>query len=77
MLRDPAGPAEMGYLTIDTYPWTKVSVGGRVLGNTPLVRVPIAAGTHLLTLENPDDNVRQTTMVVVKPGETISKRLAF
>ncbi len=73
----PAPEAEQGFLTIDTYPWTRVSENGRVLGNTPLVRVPLSAGTHVLTLENPQDNVRQTTTVVIKANETVSKRLAF
>ena len=79
----PAAPAatapeqEQGFLTLDTYPWTRVSVNGRVLGNTPLVRVSLPAGTHVLTLENPQDNVKQTTTVVIKANETVSKRLAF
>jgi len=73
----PAPEAEQGFLTLDTYPWTRVSENGRVLGNTPLVRVPLPAGTHVLTLENAQDNVRQSTTVVIKPNETVSKRLAF
>jgi serine/threonine-protein kinase len=72
-----APEAEQGYLTLDTYPWTRVSLNGRVLGNTPLVHVALPAGTHVLTLENAQDNVKQTTTVVIKPNETVSKRLAF
>jgi hypothetical protein len=66
-----------GYLTLDTYPWTRVSLGGRVLGDTPIVRLPLAAGTHVLTLENTTENVKKTTVVTIKAGETVSKRLAF
>ena len=66
-----------GYLTLDTYPWTRVSMGGRVLGDTPLVHIPIAAGTHVLTLENSNEKVRTTTVVTIKAGETFSRRLAF
>ena len=78
----PATPAPSpeekgGFVTIDTYPWTKVSENGRVLGTTPLVNCPLGAGTHVLSLDNPQDNVHTTTTVVVKPGETVSKRLAF
>ena len=68
---------KVGYLTLDTYPWTRVSTGGKLLGDTPLVRVPLSVGTHVLTMENAGEKVRTTTTVVVKPGETISKRLAF
>lgn len=66
-----------GYLTLDTYPWTRVSLGGRVLGDTPLVRAPLPAGTHTLVLENSGEKIRQTTVVTIKPGETVSRRLAF
>ena len=71
------GKGKIGYLTIDTYPWTRVSTGGKVLGDTPLVRVPLAAGTHTLVLENTTEKVKQTTVVTIKPGETVSRRLAF
>jgi serine/threonine protein kinase len=68
---------EVGYLTIDTYPWTRVTEGGRVLGNTPLVRIALSPGPHTLSLENAAENVRQTTTIVIKSGETSFKRLAF
>ena len=68
---------KVGYLTLDTYPWTRVSTGGKVLGDTPLVRIPLSVGTHVLTMENTGEKVRTTTTVVVRPGETVSKRLAF
>ncbi len=71
------GKGKIGYLTIDTYPWTRVSTGGKVLGDTPLVRVPLNPGTHVLTLENTTEKVKQTTVVTIKPGETVSRRLAF
>lgn len=71
------GKGKTGYLTIDTYPWTRVSTGGRVLGDTPLVRVPLSVGTHVLVLENTEEKVKQTTVVTIKSGETISRRLAF
>jgi serine/threonine-protein kinase len=79
----PAEPAMVepekgsGFLTIDTYPWTHVTMGGRLLGDTPLVHVAVPAGVHTISLDNPDENVHQTTVVTVKAGETISRRLAF
>lgn len=66
-----------GFVTLDTYPWTRVSVGGKVLGNTPLVKVPLAAGTHTLTLENAEEKLSERVTITVKAGETVSKRLAF
>jgi serine/threonine protein kinase len=80
-----AGPASAerpadgppGFLSLDTYPWTRVSEGGRVLGQTPLVHVSLPAGEHTLVLENPDQNLKQTLTVTIKSGETYSRRLAF
>jgi serine/threonine-protein kinase len=74
----PAAPAaEDGYLTLDTYPWTKVSDGSKVLGSTPLVHVALSAGSHTLTLENPDQGIKQQTTLTIKAGETVSKRLGL
>ncbi len=73
----PAPAAEDGYLTLDTYPWTKVSDGSKVLGSTPLVHVALSAGSHTLTLENPDQGIKQQTTVTIKAGETVSKRLGL
>jgi eukaryotic-like serine/threonine-protein kinase len=66
-----------GFLTIDTYPWTHVTMSGRLLGDTPLIHVPVPAGVHTISLDNPDENVHQTTVVTIKAGETIARRLAF
>ena len=68
---------EKGFLTIDTYPWTKVSVNGRTLGTTPLVKSALPPGTYTVVLENPEDKISERVTVTIKPGETVSKRLAF
>lgn len=73
----PTEIGEKGFLTIDTYPWTKVTVNGRTLGSTPLVKAPLAAGTYTVTLENPDEKITERVTITIKPGETVSKRLAF
>ncbi len=69
--------AANGFLTLDTYPWSRVSENGRPLGTTPLVRVPLSPGVHTLTLENPAEGVKKTTTITIKSGENLSKRLAF
>jgi serine/threonine-protein kinase len=75
----PAAAPETGtgYLTLDTYPWTRVSENGRALGVTPLVHVALPAGTHLLTLENPDQGLKQQYSVTLKADETVSRRLGL
>ena len=69
--------AEPGYLSFDTYPWTKVSEGGRALGTTPLNRVPLSPGNHTLTLENAEQGISKTHVVVIKSGETTRGRLGL
>jgi hypothetical protein len=64
-----------GFLTLDTYPWSNVSENGRRLGTTPLVRVPLAAGTHVLTLDNPDLGIHQTYEAAIGSGATLAKSL--
>ncbi|MFO0680172.1 MAG: hypothetical protein U0169_26860, partial [Polyangiaceae bacterium] len=66
-----------GFLTLSTYPWTKVTEAGRSLGTTPVVRVPLAPGAHVLTLENPEQGIKQTVTVTIKSGENVTKSLGF
>ena len=75
--KPPAPDAEPGFLTFDTYPWTRVSEGSRSLGTTPLIKVPLSAGSHVFTLENPEQGIKQTFSIVIKSGEAVSRRLAF
>lgn len=75
---EPTNNAEApGFFTIDTFPWTNVSIDGRPMGQTPLVKVQVSPGPHTVVLENSTENIRQTTTINVKSGETVSKRLAF
>jgi serine/threonine-protein kinase len=66
-----------GMLTLDTTPYSVVSEGGRVLGTTPLIRVPLPPGQHTLTLRNPEQNLSTTYTVTVRSGETVSRRLGL
>jgi hypothetical protein len=55
-----------GYLTIRTTPtWARVFVGERRLGETPIFRAPVAAGTHVLRLRVEGDGreIRQRVQV--------------
>ncbi len=73
----PAPDPKSGYLTLDTYPWTRISENGRALGTTPLLRVPLAPGVHKLTLENRDLRIWQTYTVTIRSGEPASVRLGL
>jgi serine/threonine-protein kinase len=68
---------EYGFLSLDTTPWAQVSLGDDLLGTTPLIGVRLPAGTHVLSLENPDRGIRQEYRVTVRPGETTGRRLGL
>ena len=71
-----SGPS-FGFLTIDTSPWSLVSVGGKVLGETPLVGVKLPSGTHVLSLRNPELAIETSYTVTVEPGKTSARRIGI
>ena len=68
---------EDGYLSLVTSPWTTVSLGGRNLGETPLVRVRLPAGRHTLHLANPEAGISESYSVEITPGDTTTRRLGL
>jgi serine/threonine protein kinase len=74
----PVAPAgDDGHLTLDTYPFTRVSENGKVLGTTPIINVALPPGTHNLMLENADQGIKQSFTVTIKSGETVTKKLGL
>jgi hypothetical protein len=70
----PAGPA-LGFLNLDTVPWTDVYLGKRKLGTTPLVKAKLPAGTLTLTLVNKASGIRVTKVVTIKSGKVSREKL--
>jgi serine/threonine protein kinase len=64
-------------LSLDTQPWTKVFLGKRALGQTPLMEVSIPAGTQMLRLVNEGLGIDATVEIDGRPGEHIVKRLSL
>jgi hypothetical protein len=64
-------------LTIDTTPWSVVSLHGRTLGTTPLIRAPLPPGVHTLTLHNPERNIRMQYRVRIESGQTTARRVGL
>jgi serine/threonine-protein kinase len=74
----PVEDKDPGFLTINVYPWAKVSEGGRVLcAATPCNKIALSPGTHTLTLDNPEQGMKQTTSVTIKSGETTTRAIGF
>src|SRR5439155_7040869 len=70
----PAAPAtsmaaEPGQLQIAVRHWGEVSVDGRVIGTTPLDRITLSAGTHVVRVRHPLYENWQRP-VSIRPGET-------
>ncbi len=74
----PVEEKENGFLTINVYPWAKVSEGGRVIcAATPCNKIPLSPGTHTLTLDNPDQGMKQSTTVTIKSGDTTTRAIGL
>lgn len=61
-----AGPP--GQISLNTRPWSRVYLGGRLLGTTPLGNVEVPAGTHRLRLVD-RDGVEHARTITVASGE--------
>ena len=75
----PPGPADVpppGRLHLDCAPYAVVSFEGRRLGITP-IDVELPAGSHTLTLRNPEAGIETTYRVTVRSGETTSRTVAL
>lgn len=66
-----------GYLTLDTTPGCTVSLGGVALGQTPLVKVELPVGQHVLTLSNPELGITSSVVVDVVAGVTMVRRMGL
>jgi len=67
----PAAVVETnGYLSVNTKPWTKISIGAEPFGTTPLFRQPLSIGAHQVHLTNEQAKIDVVRSVTIKPGET-------
>ena len=73
----PDAVASFGFLTIDTSPWSQVSVGGRVLGQTPLIGVRLPSGNQVLSLKNPELGIETSYPITIENGKTSVRRIGI
>jgi serine/threonine-protein kinase len=59
-----------GYLSINSTPWSELSVDGRVIGNTPQLNIRVPPGRHELVLTRKGFETRRTS-VTVGSGRTV------
>lgn len=82
MIREPrpvmttSGGGAYGILRINTKPWTKVYVDGKLKGTTPLMKIRLKAGRHKITMLNNGKGIRKTIWVTIpaKGTKTVIKR---
>jgi hypothetical protein len=64
-------PSKSGYLRVVARPWAEVVVDGQRIDITPFARaVPLAGGTHYVTLKHPKA-ADERRVIKVTPGETV------
>jgi serine/threonine-protein kinase len=63
-------PANAGALRVIATPWAEVTIDGQRIDVTPIARpIPLAAGTHYVTLTHPNAPPEKR-VVVINAGET-------
>ena len=72
-----SGGTGPGTLRINTRPWSQVYVDGRLIGNTPQMNISLPAGSHRVTLVNPDFNIRQSVSVTIEAGQVTTRVLTL
>lgn len=70
---DSPPTAEPGFLSFDSMPWSEVYLGDRHLGTTPLIRIALPPGRHVLTLKNPEVGASTSYVVDIAPGKSVSR----
>jgi hypothetical protein len=66
-----------GTLRINTRPWSQVSIDGRLVGNTPQMNLKLSAGSHTVTLRNPDFDVTKKVVIDIKPDTIVTRVLTL
>ncbi|WNG42729.1 protein kinase [Archangium minus] len=74
--REPARNVKKGALTLLVLPEAEVFLKGRSLGKTPLIKVPIPAGTHRLIIKGADGK-QHLLSVPIQAGKTAQFKLAL
>jgi eukaryotic-like serine/threonine-protein kinase len=72
-----SGGAEQGALSINSRPWSQVTIDGKLVGNTPQIGVQLSAGRHKVKLVNPELDMTRGFSVDIEAGKTTTKTVEF
>jgi eukaryotic-like serine/threonine-protein kinase len=68
---------EHGTLSINSRPWSQVTIDGKLVGNTPQIGVQLSAGRHKVKLVNPELEMTRGFSVDIEAGKTTTKTVEF
>jgi hypothetical protein len=71
---DCVDDADAGYVTVQTSPWSKVWINGKLVGITPVFQTRVRAGEHALRFKGRDGQLF-ATRVMVAAGEVVKVAL--
>ncbi|MGB9600679.1 MAG: protein kinase domain-containing protein, partial [Myxococcota bacterium] len=66
-----------GFLSIDSDPWTEVYLDGKKIGDTPLVKYELIAGSYNLILKNSEFGFEKPLRVNINPEENSVSKVRF
>ncbi|MCC6749769.1 MAG: serine/threonine protein kinase [Deltaproteobacteria bacterium] len=72
MLAVEEASSPVGYLTVNSLPWSKVYLDGKFVGNTPLVKLQVRSGSRKVQLRGPEGSVRKAFVAQVPAGTSRS-----
>jgi serine/threonine-protein kinase len=65
------------YLTLDALPWANVYIKGKLVGETPIARLPVEAGPVDLTFTNPELSKTVHRHVHVEPCQNLFVKVSM
>lgn len=71
---DCVDDADAGFVTVQTSPWSKVWINGKLVGITPVFQQKVRAGQHALRFKGRDGQLF-ATRVMVSAGEVVKVAL--
>jgi serine/threonine-protein kinase len=69
------GAEAVGRLSLQSDPWTFVYLGKKLLGETPLIDVPLKAGQYQLRLVNEESSISTVIEVNIQPSKQTTLNL--
>ncbi|MEL7368924.1 MAG: protein kinase [Myxococcota bacterium] len=73
----PSNDKSIGFITIDTTPWTKVFVDGQSIDFTPIAHLQVQSGVRTLRLLNPSKGIDHHHKIEIEPSKEVTVRILF